>query len=62
MYKQDLALNNLLGLIYYKNLTNQPTNQPIYLSIYLFIRYVQKQALFIASVMIYYRQTAPLFF
>ena len=26
MYKQDLALNNLQGLICHKNLTNQPTN------------------------------------
>ena len=28
MYNQDLALNNLQGLIYHKIPTNQPTNQP----------------------------------
>ena len=27
MYKQDLALNNLQGLICYKTQTNQPVNQ-----------------------------------
>ena len=30
MYKQNLVLNNLKGLIYYETKpTNQPTNQPI---------------------------------
>ena len=27
--KMDLALNNLPGLIYYKNPNNQPTNLPV---------------------------------
>ena len=33
MYKQDLALNNLPGLICHKRKTNQPTNQPYILHI-----------------------------
>ena len=33
IYKQDLELNNLQVLIFYL----KPTNQPIYLSIYLFV-------------------------
>ena len=50
MNKEDLALNNLQGLIYCKI---QPTNQPTYIDWYLFISGFESEILVMLVIWLY---------